>query len=122
MANIHEHNDACKAHMRELIKQGLDENKESNLIKREVIRECKKGFDGVDSDTFYRWYESVIKEDDIKDWENDCNIKLGDKRNDRRDLKELIYQRNKKIYTDNKNPEEVKNAEKTLLTYFLNKI
>ena len=48
MANIHEHNDACKAHMRELIKQGLDENKEPNLIKREVIAECKKGFDGVD--------------------------------------------------------------------------
>ena len=101
MANIHEHNDSCKAYMRELIKKGLDENKEPELIRREVIAECKKGFDGV---------------------EKDCKIELDDKLNDRRDLKELIYQRNKKIYTENKDPDEVKNAERTLLTHFLNKI
>jgi|TARA_Y100000401_G_scaffold30609_1_gene22340 hypothetical protein len=108
--------------MRELIKKALDENKEPDLIRREVIAECKKGFDGVDNDTFYRWYKTVIKEDDIKNWEKDCKIELDDKLNDRRDLKELIYQRNKKIYTENKDPDEVKNAERTLLTHFLNKI
>jgi len=122
VANIHEHNDSCKAYMRELIKKALDENKEPDLIRREVIAECKKGFDGVDNDTFYRWYKTVIKEDDIKNWEKDCKIELDDKLNDRRDLKELIYQRNKKIYTENKDPDEVKNAERTLLTHFLNKI
>ena len=34
----------------------------------------------------------------------------------------FISERNKKIYTENKDPDEVKNAEKTLLTHFLNKI
>ena len=49
-------------------------------------------------------------------------IKNENKYNDRRDLKEAIYQRNKKVYIDNQDPEEVKKAEKVLLTHFLDKI
>ena len=122
MANIHEHNESCKAHMRDLIKKGLNNKIEPNELRRQTVKECKKLYIGVDDDTFYRWYKSVINEQEIILWESDCKIEIKDKLEDRRNLKELIYQRNKKIYEDNEDPVEVKNAEKTLLTYFLNSL
>ena len=61
MANIHEDNESCKERMKELIRKGKD--------KTEVIREVKKEFLNVNNDTFYRWYDSVILEQDIKEWE-----------------------------------------------------
>ena len=71
MANIHEDNESCKERMKELIRKGLD--------RTEVIREVKKEFSNVNNDTFYRWYESVIIEQDIKEWEkeNEKNIKIN---------------------------------------------
>jgi len=114
MANIHEDHESCKERIKEFIRKGLD--------KTEVIREVKKEFENVNSDTFYRWYESVIRDQDIKQWEEDNKIQIEDKLNDRRDLKELIYQRNKKKYVDNKDPDDVAKAEKILLTHFLDKI
>ena len=114
MANIHEDNESCKERMKELIRKGKD--------KTEVIREVKEEFTKVNSDTFYRWYDSVILEQDIKEWEKENKIQIKDHYEDRRDLKQLIYLRNKKKYVDNKDPEESVKAEKILLTHFLDKI
>ena len=114
MANIHEDNESCKERMKELIRKGLD--------RTEVIREVKKEFSNVNNDTFYRWYESVIIEQDIKEWEKENEKKHKDQLEDRRDLKQLIYLRNKKKYIDNENSEESSKAEKILLNHFLDKI
>ena len=48
--------------------------------------------------------------------------KLKDELEDKRDLKQLIYLRNKKKYIDDKDPDESAKAEKTLLNHFLDKI
>ena len=68
MANIHEDNESCKERMKELIRKGLD--------RTEVIREVKKEFLNVNNDTFYRWYDSVILEQDIKEWERENKEKV----------------------------------------------
>ena len=114
MANIHEDNESCKERMKELIRKGKD--------RTEIIKVCKNEFENVNIDTFYRWYDSVVLDQDIKQWEMDNKIEIEDKFNDRRDLKEAIYQRNKRVYIDNKDPEESVKAEKILLTHFLDKI
>ena len=100
--------------MKEWIRKGFD--------RTEVIREVKKEFLNVNNDTFYRWYDSVILEQDIKEWEKENEKKIKDQLEDRRDLKQLIYFRNKKKYVDNKDPDETAKAEKILLTHFLDKI
>ena len=68
MANIHEDNESCKERMKEHIRKGLD--------RTEVIREVKKEFLNVNNDTFYRWYDSVILEQDIKEWERENKEKV----------------------------------------------
>jgi len=114
MVNVNPNRESCMEYMKELIRKGL--------AREEVVDECKKGFEGVHPSTFYDWYKIVIRDQDIKQWEEDNKIQIEDKLNDRRDLKELIYQRNKKKYVDNKDPEDVAKAEKILLTHFLDKI
>ena len=68
MANIHEDNESCKERMKEWIRKGLN--------RTEVIREVKKEFLNVNNDTFYRWYDSVILEQDIKEWERENKEKV----------------------------------------------
>ena len=114
MANIHEDNQSCKERMKEFIRKGFD--------RTEVIREVKKEFLNVNNDTFYRLYDSVILEQDIKEWEKENEKKLKDELEDKRDLKQLIYLRNKKKYIDNEDSEESAKAEKILLNHFLDKI
>ena len=114
MANIHEDNESCKERMKEHIRKGLSRS--------EVIAEVKKEFLNVNNDTFYRWYKSVIIEQDIKEWEKENEKKIKDQLEDRRDLKQLIYLRNKKKYIDNEDSEESAKAEKILLNHFLDKI
>ena len=114
MANIHEDNESCMERMKEFIRKGFD--------RTEVIREVKKEFLNVNNDTFYRWYDSVILEQDIKEWEKENEKKLKDELEDKRDLKQLIYLRNKKKYIDDNDPDESAKAEKTLLNHFLDKI
>ena len=69
MANIHEDNESCKERMKEFIRKGFD--------RTEVIREVKKEFLNVNNDTFYRWYDSVILEQDIKEWEKENEKKIN---------------------------------------------
>jgi len=101
--------------MKELIRKGLPSS--------EIIKECIKGFDGVNKSTFYDWYEIVVNESDIQEWDKENKIEIHDKRQDKINLKYQIYLDQKKIYTDiNSGIEEKEKAMNILLSHFLKRI
>ena len=83
MANIHEDNESCKERMKEWIRKGFD--------RTGVIREVKKEFLNVNNDTFYRWYDSVILEQDIKEWEKENKKKVISLYDHKRNAKTQMY-------------------------------
>ena len=115
MVNINPNRESCMEYMKELIRKGLPSS--------EIIKECIKGFDGVNKSTFYDWYDIVIKEQDIKAWEEDNRIEIIDKRADKINLKHQIYLDQKKIYNDiNSGIEEKEKAMNILLSHFLKRV
>ena len=115
MVNINPNRESCMEYMKELIRKGL--------TRSEVIKECKKDFKGVDKNTFYDWYKIVIKEQDIKAWEEDNRIEIIDKRADKINLKHQIYLDQKKIYNDiDSVKEEKEKAMNILLSHFLKRV
>ena len=115
MVNINPNRESCMEYMKELIRK--------KLSKTEVIEECKKGFDNVHPSTFYDWYDMVIVESDIEEWEKENKIEIHDKRQDKIDLKYKIYLDQKKIYTDiNSGIEEKEKAMNILLSHFLKRV
>ena len=111
MVNINPNRESCMEYMKELIRKGLTET--------EVIKECIKGFNGVHKSTFYDWYEIVVNESDIQEWDKENKIEIHDKRQDKIDLKYQIYLDQKKIYKTATDKDEKKEAMNTLLTHFL---
>ena len=111
MVNINPNRESCMEYMKELIRKGLTES--------EVIKECIKGFNGVHKSTFYDWYEIVVNESDIQEWDKENKIEIHDKRQDKINLKYQIYLDQKKIYKTSTDKEEKKEAMNTLLTHFL---
>ena len=101
-------------YMKELIRKGLNES--------EVIKECIKGFNGVHKSTFYDWYEIVVNESDIEEWEKQNKIEIHDKRQDKIDLKYQIYIDQKKIYKTSSDKDEKKEAMNILLSHFLKRV
>ena len=115
MVNINPNRESCMEYMNELIRKGLNES--------EVIKECIKGFNGVHKSTFYDWYEIVVNESDIEEWEKENKIEIHDKRQDKIDLKYQIYLDQKKIYNDNVSSiDEKEKAMNILLAHFLKKV
>jgi len=115
MVNINPNRESCMEYMKELIRKGLTRN--------EIVKECRKDFKGVDKNTFYDWYKIIIKEQDIRSWEEDNRIEIIDKRADKINLKHQIYLDQKKIYSDiNSGIEEKEKAMNILLSHFLKKI
>ena len=115
MVNINPNRESCMEYMKELIRKGLSET--------EIIKECKKDFKGVNKHTFYDWYKIVIKEQDIKAWEEDNRIEIIDKRADKINLKHQIYLDQKKIYSDiDSGKEEKEKAMNILLSHFLKRV
>ena len=98
-------------YMKELIRKGLS--------RTEVVDECRKKFDNVHPNTFYDWYDMVIVESDIEEWEKENKIEIHDKRQDKINLKYKIYLDQKKIYKTSTDKEEKKEAMNTLLPHFL---
>ena len=65
----------------------------------------------------------VIKEQDIKAWEEDNRIEIIDKRADKINLKHQIYLDQKKIYSDiTSDKEEKEKAMNILLSHFLKRV
>jgi len=115
MVNVNPNRESCMEYMKELIRKGLTES--------EVIKECIKGFTGVHKSTFYDWYDIVIKEQDIKAWEEDNCIEIFDKTIDKRNLKYQIYLDQKKIYNNKKSSiDDKEKAMNILLTHFLKRV
>ena len=115
MVNINPNRESCMEYMKELIRKKLTRN--------EIVKECRKHFKGVDKNTFYDWYKIVIKEQDIKAWEEDNRIEIYDKTIDKRNLKHQIYLDQKKIYSDiDSGKEEKEKAMNILLSHFLKKV
>jgi len=115
MVNINPNRESCIEYMKELIRK--------ELTKTEIIKECIKNFNNVDKSTFYDWYDIVIKEQDIKAWEEDNRIEIIDKRVDKINLKHQIYLDQKKIYNDiNSGIEEKEKAMNILLSHFLKRV
>ena len=108
MVNINPNRESCMEYMKELIRKGLTDS--------EVIKECIKGFEGVHKSTFYDWYEIVVNESDIEEWDKENKIEIHDKRQDKIDLKYQIYIDQKKIYKTSKDSEE---KEKAMNIYYL---
>ena len=115
MVNVNPNRESCMEYMKELIRKGLTES--------EVIKECIKGFTGVHKSTFYDWYEIVVNESDIQEWDKENKIEIYDKTIDKRNLKHQIYLDQKKIYNDNDSSiDEKEKAMNILLAHFLKKI
>ena len=115
MVNINPNRESCMEYMKELIRKGLNET--------EIIKECKKSFNNVHESTYYDWYKIVIKEQDIKAWEEDNRIEIYDKTIDKRNLKHQIYLDQKKIYNNEESGiEEKEKAMNILLSHFLKKV
>jgi len=114
MVNVNPNRESCMEYMRELIRKGLTDS--------EVIKECIKGFEGVHKSTFYDWYEIVVNEPDIQEWDKENKIEIHDKRQDKIDLKYQIYIDQKKIYKTSNDSEEKEKAMNILLAHFLKKV
>ena len=115
MVNINPNRESCMEYMKELIRKGLTRN--------EIVKECRKDFKGVDKNTFYDWYKIIIKDQDIKAWEEDNRIEIIDKRADKINLKHQIYLDQKKIYSDiTSDKEEKEKAMNILLSHFLKRV
>ena len=114
MVNINPNRESCMEYMKELIRKGLS--------RTEIREECIKKFDDVHPNTFYDWYDMVIVESDIEEWEKENKIEIHDKRQDKIDLKYQIYLDQKKIYKTSVDKDEKKEAMNTLLTHFLKRV
>jgi len=115
MVNINPNRESCMEYMKELIRKGLTES--------EVIKECIKGFTGVHKSTFYDWYEIVVNEPDIQEWDKENKIEIYDKTIDKRNLKYQIYLDQKAIYTNKESGiEEKEKAMNILLSHFLKRV
>ena len=93
------------------------------LSRTEIVEECRKKFDNVHPNTFYDWYEIVVNESDIEEWEKENKIEIHDKRQDKIDLKYQIYKDQKAIYTNEKSGiDEKEKAMNILLSHFLKRV
>ena len=115
MVNINPNRESCMEYMKELIRKGLS--------RTEVVDECRKKFDNVHPNTFYDWYDMVIVESDIEEWEKENKIEIHDKRQDKINLKYQIYLDQKKIYKNKESSiDDKEKAMNILLSHFLKRI
>ena len=111
MVRQNPYKESCIERIKELIRE--------NYSKIAVIKQIKKEFKYVHQSTFYPWYDIALDQEDIKTWEEDNQIEIHDKRQDKIDLKYQIYLDQKKIYKTATDKDEKKEAMNTLLTHFL---
>ena len=115
MVNINPNRESCMEYMKELIRKGLS--------RTEVVDECRKKFDNVHPNTFYDWYDMVIVESDIEEWEKENKIQIHDKRQDKINLKYQIYLDQKKIYKNKESSiDDKEKAMNILLSHFLKRV
>ena len=114
MVRQNPYKESCIERIKELIRE--------NYSKIAVIKQIKKEFKYVHQSTFYPWYDIALDQEDIKTWEEDNQIEIHDKRQDKIDLKYQIYLDQKKIYKTSKIIEEKEKAMNILLSHFLKRV
>ena len=115
--------ESCKERMKELIRT-------KNLNKNRVDKRCMREFDDVHKSTFYGWYDEVINEPDIQQWEEERKLEAVSEYQQKHDLVERMFRRNMEQYDkycdnyeDNEDTETLNNIEKyeDRLKYFIKK-
>ena len=115
--------ESCKERMKELIRT-------KNLNRNRVVKRCMREFDGVHKSTFYGWYDEVINEPDIQQWEEERKLEVVSEYQQKHDLVERMFRRNMEQYDkycddyeENEDIEILNNIEKyeDRLKYFIKK-
>ena len=114
MVRQNPYKESCIERMKELIRE--------NYSKIAVIKQIKNEFKYVHQSTFYGWYDIALDQEDIKTWEEDNQIEIHDKRQDKITLKYKIYKDQKNIYKTSKDSEEKEKAMNILLSHFLKRV
>ena len=114
MVKQNPYKESCIERMKELIRE--------NYSKIAVIKQIKNEFKYVHQSTFYAWYDIALDQEDIKTWEEDNQIEIHDKRQDKIALKYQIYKDQKNIYKTSKDSEEKEKAMNILLSHFLKRV
>ena len=83
--------ESCKERMKELIRT-------KNLNKNRVVKRCMSEFDDVHKSTFYGWYDEVINEPDIQQWEEERKLEAVSEYQQKHDLVERMFRRNMEQY------------------------
>ena len=114
MVRQNPYKESCIERIKELIRE--------NYSKIAVIKQIKKEFKYVHQSTFYPWYDIALDQEDIKTWEEDNQIEIHYKRQDKIDLKHRIYIDQKNIYMTTNEGEEKEKAMNILLSHFLKRV
>ena len=114
MVRQNPYKESCIERMKELVRE--------NYSKIAVIKQIKKEFKYVHQSTFYPWYDIALDQEDIKTWEEDNQIEIHDKSQDKIYLKYKIYKDQKNIYKTSKDSEEKEKAMNILLSHFLKRV
>ena len=114
--------ESCKERMKEHIRKKRSRN--------QVVKRCMREFDGVHKSTFYGWYDEVINEPDIQQWEEERRLDAVSEYQEKHELSERMFRRNMEQYDkycddyeDNEDAETLANIEKyeDRLKYFIKK-
>ena len=109
MTNINPHREEIIERMKELIREG----KPKNFIMNKIINEEFKGL--VHKSTPYDWWDDIVKQQDIKEWEKENKEKVislyDHKRKAKIDMYYWTFNRYKKILKefeeDDDNPDKL---------------
>jgi len=101
--------ESCKERMKELIRV-------KKLNRNQVVKRCMREFDDVHKSTFYGWYDEVINEPDIQQWEEERRLEAVSEYQQKHDLVERMFRRNMEQYDkycdDYESKEEDDNEDK----------
>ena len=109
MTNVNPHREEIIERMKELIREG----KPKNFIMNKIINEEFKGL--VHKSTPYDWWDDIVKQQDIKEWEKENKEKVislyDHKRKAKIDMYYWTFNRYKKILKefeeDDDNPDKL---------------
>ena len=83
--------ESCRERMKELIRV-------KKLNRNQVVKRCMREFDDVHKSTFYGWYDEVINETDIQQWEEERRHDAVSQYQQKHDLVERMFRRNMEQY------------------------
>ena len=83
--------ESCRERMKELIRV-------KKLNRNQVVKRCMREFDDVHKSTFYGWYDEVINEPDIQQWEEERKLEAVSEYQLKYELVDRMFRRNMEQY------------------------